>query len=480
MSSHSQPVRVRFAPSPTGFLHIGGIRSALFNWLWARHNDGVFVLRIEDTDQSRYVEGAVDQISESLGSLGLTPDEGVKEGGPFGPYAQSERRDIYATNAQTLVESGALYPCWCSPERLAGLREEAQKKGIAFKYDRHCLVKANFKSLSEPHVLRFRIPDDQKTVRWDDAVRGRLEFKTADLDDFVAMKADGLPTYQFANVVDDHLMEITHVLRADEWIPSTPKHLLLYAAFTWEPPVFAHLPAVQGPTGGKKLSKRDGAKNVAEYIADGYLPEAINSFLATLGWNDGTTQEVYSMAELVERFSLDRIQKSPARFDADRLLWVNGVVIRGLSLPDLLARSADFWPAEAADATDDYKTKVLGLIQERLKMLSEIPELTDFFFTAPKPPVELLTKPLPAAEAHGALLSVLKTLGDTNWDHDSLETAMRALSDSTGLKTSVLFGLIRLSITGRTAAPGLFDTMLTLGREQTLARISASAKLLSK
>ena len=479
MSSKPQPVRVRFAPSPTGFLHIGGIRSALFNWLWARHNDGVFVLRIEDTDQSRFVEGSIDQILESLESLGLVPDEGPKQGGPFGPYAQSERRAIYATHAEALVKSGALYPCWCSPERLAGLREEAQKKGIAFKYDRHCLVKENQKSLSDPHVLRFQIPDEPAVVTWDDAVRGRLEFKTADLDDFVAMKADGLPTYQFANVVDDHLMEISHVLRADEWIPSTPKHLLVYAAFNWAPPVLAHLPAVQGPTGGKKLSKRDGAKNVRDYLADGYLPEAINSFLATLGWNDGTTQEVYTTKELIDRFSLARIQKSPARFDAERLLWVNGVVIRSLPRTELLSRATDFWPDSAHGSTDEYKTAVLGLIQERLKMLSEIPELTDFFFTAPKPPIELLTKALPAPDAHSALLSVLKALGTCEWNHDSLETTLRALADSTGLKTSALFGLIRVSITGRTAAPGLFDTMLLLGREQTLARVSASAKLLS-
>jgi glutamyl-tRNA synthetase len=459
-------------------LHIGGLRSALFNWLWARHNDGVFVLRIEDTDQSRFVEGSVEQISESLESLGLVPDEGVKQGGSFGPYAQSERRDIYAKHADILVKSGALYPCWCAPERLATLREEAQKQGIAFKYDRHCLIPENRKSLSDPHVLRFHIPDSPSAITWDDAVRGKLEFKTSDLDDFVAVKADGLPTYQFANVVDDHLMEITHVLRADEWIPSTPKHLLVYRAFDWEPPVFAHLPAVQGPTGGKKLSKRDGAKNIAEYIADGYLPEAINSFLATLGWNDGTTQEVYTVKELIDKFSLERIQKSPARFDADRLLWVNGVVIRSLPLPELLSRSKDFWPDSAKASTDKYKTDVLGLIQERLKMLSEIPELTDFFFVAPKPPVELLTKSLPAPDANRALLSVLKTLEGSRWDHDSLETGLRALADSGGLKTSILFGLIRISITGKTAAPGLFDTMLLLGHEQTLARISAAAELL--
>lgn len=330
MSSSKPPVRVRFAPSPTGYLHIGGLRSALFNWLWARHNGGVFVLRLEDTDRARLVEGSDTQINASLEALGIVPDEGPRQGGDFGPYTQSERLESYAKHAQALVDSGALYPCWCSADRLSQLREEAQRHGVAFKYDRHCLQPGNQQTQDQPHVLRFRITDEPATVSWDDAVRGRLEFKAADLDDFVAIKADGYPTYQFANVVDDHDMHISHVLRADEWIPSTPKHLLLYAAFGWEPPMFAHLPAVQGPTGGKKLSKRDGAKSAEEFIADGYLPEALMSFLATLGWNDGTTQEVYARDELIERFTLDRIQKSPARFDAERLTWLNGLMIRAL------------------------------------------------------------------------------------------------------------------------------------------------------
>jgi glutamyl-tRNA synthetase len=478
--SSNKPVRVRFAPSPTGFLHIGGIRSALFDWLWAKHNEGVFILRIEDTDRSRFVPDAINQIDASLELLGLAPDEGIRQGGSFGPYLQSERLDIYARQAARLVESGALYPCWCSAERLTKLREEAQAKGLAFKYDRHCLVPANQKSLDEPHVLRFRIPDSPESIAWDDAVRGRLEFKLADVDDFVAIKADGYPTYQFANVVDDHLMEISHVLRADEWIPSTPKHLLLFAAFDWEAPIYAHLPAVQGPSGGKKLSKRDGAKNVAEYIADGYLPEAINSFLATLGWNDGSTQEIYSSKELIERFSLKRIQKSPARFDADRLLHVNGVFIRGLSLPELLVRSTDFWPDSAKDSSDDYKLSILGLVQDRLKMLSELPELTDFFFADAKPSVELLTQQLPQDHASEALLSVLKALESVEWTHDALEAALRALAASTGIKTSNLFGLIRVAITSRTAAPGLFDTLVALGRDRSVKRIQAAYEQLSR
>lgn len=480
MSRNNFPVRVRFAPSPTGYLHIGGMRSALFNWLWARHTGGKFILRIEDTDRNRFVADATGQIEQSHEALGIVPDEGPRRGGDYGPYVQSERLDIYQAHADKLVESGALYRCWCSPERLAGLREQAQKSGIAFKYDRHCLAPANQRPQSEPHVLRFRIPDRPASVTWDDAVRGRLGFKTADLDDFVAVKADGFPTYQFANVVDDHLMAISHVLRADEWIPSTPKHLLLYAAFGWEPPVFGHLPAVQGPTGGKKLSKRDGAKSVQEFIDDGYLPEALRSFLATLGWNDGTTQEVYATEELIERFTLGRIQRSPARFDVERLTWVNGAMIRGLPLPDLLERSRHFWPQAAANSGDAYKREVLRLVQERLKFLAELPELTEFFFTDPTPDRTMLTKALDATEAHKALvhvLGVLKHVEPSDWTETALEDTIRPVADQLGLKTGPFFGLIRIAVTGRTAAPGLFETLAALGRDTTLRRLESATKL---
>jgi len=477
MSSTNSSARVRFAPSPTGYLHIGGMRSALFNWLWARHTGGTFVLRLEDTDRNRLVEDAAEQIYASHRDLGITPDEGPEQGGPFGPYVQSERLDIYREHAEKLLESGALYRCWCSPERLTELREDAQKRGVAFKYDRHCLVPANRRPESEPHVLRFRIPDRPETVAWDDVVRGRLEFRTVDLDDFVAMKADGYPTYQFANVVDDHLMQISHVLRADEWIPSTPKHILLYRAFSWEPPIFAHLPAVQGPTGGKKLSKRDGAQSVHEYLNEGYLPEALRSFLASLGWNDGTTQEVYSTDELIDHFTLDRIQKSPARFDKDRLTWVNGVMLRQMPLQSLLEATEGLWPPVAAEYPSEYKTAVLGLVHERIKFLAELPELTEFFFTNPKADTALLTKQLDAKTAHSALEHVVKAL-PANWSETALETAIRPLADKLGLKTGQLFGLVRVALTGRTAAPGLFETMAVLGHDVTLRRLSAALQTL--
>ena len=473
------PVRVRFAPSPTGMLHVGGVRSALFNYLWARHNGGTFVLRIEDTDQARFVEGAEKQIVDSFAKLGMVPDESPAAGGDYGPYRQSERLDIYRNHADTLVSSGALYPCWCSSERLDELRTAAQKAGSAFKYDRRCLIKANLRTMDEAHVLRFMIPDNPAEVTWDDAVRGRLSFRTNELDDFVAMKSDGYPTYQFANVVDDHLMAISHVLRADEWIPSTPKHLLVYAALGWEPPVLAHLPAIQAPDGRKKLSKRDGAQSVSEYVEEGYLPEALMSFMASLGWNDGSTQEVYTPQELIEKFTLDRIQKSPAKFDKDRLMWMNGLLIRQMDLGELDRRSATFWPTSAGSFGVSYRQAVLGLTQERLKYLGELSELTTFFFETPAQQPQLLTKNVKTDEAMTILEATLAALSSIPWDMHMLEESVRGITGTSGFTTGQFFGVIRVAITGRTAAPGLFETLSLLGKDVSLKRLGEAIKSLS-
>ncbi len=483
MSSSTKPIRVRFAPSPTGHLHVGGMRSALFNWLWARHTGGVFALRLEDTDRSRLVEGAAEQIYASHDALGITPDEGPVQGGSYAPYVQSERLDMYQHHAQTLLASGALYRCWCSPERLDQLREEAQKAGTAFKYDRHCLIPENQKPASHPHVLRFRIPGTPELVGWDDAVRGRLEVRTDTLDDFVAIKADDFPTYHFANVVDDHLMEFSHILRADEWLPSTPKHLLLFAAFGWEPPVYAHLPAVLGPSGGKKLSKRDGAQSVQEYLDEGYLPEALRSFLASLGWNDGTTQEVYTTDELIKHFTLDRIQKSPAKFDKERLTWMNGLLIRQMPLAELLKRTESFWPAAATTATGEYRLEVLRLVQERLKYLAELSELTNFFFTDPDYTEGFLqteaensryTKPT----LRQCLEATREAVEKSSFDQSDLEQRLRPLAEKLETKTGIVFGAVRLAVTGQKAAPGLFETLHVLGRETVLRRLDNALKQL--
>jgi glutamyl-tRNA synthetase len=450
-------------------MHLGGMRSALFNYLVAKHDDGTFILRLEDTDRERLVPKAAEAISDSLVWLGIDPDEGVmadgSQKGDYGPYIQSERLDIYRKYADELVAKKALYPCWCTTERLDGLRKEAQKAGKAFKYDRYCLK--HTKSLDEPHVLRFMIPETPKTIVWDDVVKGKLEFQTDDLDDFVALKSDGFPTYHFAVVVDDHLMKISHVLRGDEWIPSTPKHLLLFAAFGWEPPLFVHLPQVLGPD-KTKLSKRHGAKPALEYRNEGYLPEAVVNFLAALGWNDGTTTEIYSRDELIKAFSLERIQKSPAVFDAERLTWIDGLYIRQLAPEALLKRCEGFWPAEASKYPDDYRLSVLKLVQERLKFLGELAELTSFFFADPKSQA--------SAEDGQQLSEIATILGETDWSHDRLETALRGYVEQQGLKTGQLFGLVRVAITGRTAAPGLFETMAVLGRETTLRRLTLASK----
>lgn len=472
----STPVRVRFAPSPTGFHHLGNIRSALFNYLYARHTGGSFILRLEDTDRERLIDGADTYLKDTLEWLGLDWDEGITKGGEYGPYVQSERLDLYRDYADQLIKSGALYPCWCSTERLEGLREAAQKAGTAFKYDRHCLD--NLKSSDEPHVLRFRIPDDRGRISWADAVMGEISYEAVELDDFVAIKSDGYPTYNFAVVVDDHLMRITHVLRGQEFLPTTPKNILIYEAYGWEIPTWVHLPAVLGPDKAK-LSKRHGAKPSLDYRDEGYLPEAIINFLSALGWNDGTTKEIFSRDELIEAFSLERIQRSPAVFDAERLSYLNGVYIRSMPTTELSKRCEGFWPADAAEQDEDYRLEVLELVQERLKYLAELPELTDFFFTEPTPTPMLLTKTMDAPVAARTLGEVAAVVEKIDWEHERLESTLRTYCEDQGIKTSALFGLLRVAITGHTAAPGLFETMVVLGQEAILIRLKHAQKLLS-
>ena len=469
-------IRVRFAPSPTGFLHLGGIRSALFNYLIAHHEDGNFILRLEDTDRERMVEGATEAITESLEWLGIEPDEGVMsdgtQKGEYGPYIQSQRLSIYKHYAEELLKKESLYPCWCTPARLDELRKNAQKAGVAFKYDRYCL--SNPKELKEPHVLRFKIPETPTAISWDDVVKGRIEFALKDLDDFVALKSDGFPTYHFAVVVDDHLMKISHVLRGDEWVASTPKHLLLYKAFDWEPTKFVHLPQVLG-TDKSKLSKRHGAKPALEYRDEGYLAEAVINFIAALGWNDGTTKEIYTKDELIKSFSLDRIQKSPAVFDPERLIWIDGLYIRSLSLEALLGYCGGFWGDAAAKFDESYRLLVLGLVQERLKFLEELDELTSFFFEDPQ--VDLgIVKNLDVDESKNHLSNIVGLLNSAHWNHDNLEQVLREYVESNKLKTGTIFGLLRIAITGRTAATGLFETMVVLGQETTLRRLEIASK----
>lgn len=464
----SKPVRVRFAPSPTGFLHLGTLRSALFNFLLARHHNGSFILRIEDTDRERLVPGAVEQIQESLTWLGLAWDEGVGKGGEQGPYVQSERLDLYRTHAETLIDKGFAYKDYSSAERLAELRQEAQRNKQPFRFTKE-LAQTEPANSDDPFVIRFHIQPGADVI-WNDAVWGEQSWKREVLDDFVAIKSDGYPTYNFAVVIDDHLMNISHVLRGSEFLSTAPKTLLVYQAFDWEPPMFVHLPPVLGPDKAK-LSKRHGAKSASEYRDAGYLPEAVFNYLASLGFNDGTTQELYTQQELIKAFTPERIQSSPAVFDAERLDWMNGSYIRQLSLDDLYTHSEAFWPTAAKKYPNDYQKAVLSLVHERLKYLAEIEELTEFFFSDPEVDPKLLTK-FDDNERAALLKASIESLEGSSFTESDLEERLRDTAAKKAVKVGHYFSLLRACLTGRTAAPGLFETMHVLGKEVSLKRLS--------
>jgi glutamyl-tRNA synthetase len=475
-------VRVRFAPSPTGTPHIGNLRTALFDWLFARHTGGAFVLRIEDTDRDRYVPESVDRIMESLRWLGLEWDEGADKGGPYGPYVQSERLAEYTHVAEELIGKGHAYRCYCSPERLAAVRAAQQARKEPPRYDRHCLnlsaaERAAHEAAGDRYVVRFRMPDAGETA-FDDPVYGHITFQNATQDDYVMLKSDGYPTYHLAATVDDHLMQISHVLRGDEWISSTPKHLLLYAAMGWQPPVIVHLPVIQGPDRAK-LSKRHGATSVFEYRDAGFLPEAVVNFLALLGWAYDDQTEIFNREELVRHFSLEGISKNPAIFNTEKLEWMNGVYIRALPLAKLADRLLPFLdaglpPAVPRPLDRGYLMRILPLIQERLKRLGEGPALVDFFFLdrLDYDPALLVPKGLDAAQTRAALATALGRLRDAvAFTAETLEAVLRPLAEALGLKTGQLFGTLRVATTGRTVAPPLFQTMEVLGRARSLARV---------
>jgi glutamyl-tRNA synthetase len=470
-------VRTRFAPSPTGYVHVGGIRTALFAWLLARQNDGQFILRLEDTDQAREVSGSDQHIMDSLKALGLMYDEGPDVGGAHGPYRQSERLDLYKEWALKLVEKGRAYADPTTPAELDKLREAAKAAKKPFIFREHRPENPPAWDGSQP--LRFK--SEPKAYTWHDAVMGELSAGEEAVDDFIILKSDGFPTYNFAHIVDDHLMEITYVIRSQEFIASVPRFLNLYEALEIEQPVLATLPFVLGPDGNKKLSKRDGAKDILDYIRDGYLPEALLNFIATLGWNDGTEQEIFSSDELIQKFSLERVQKGGARFDEQRLNWLNGAYLRKTALDDLSEKARDFWPSEAKDYDDAYKKKVLGLVQERLKYFAELPELTNFFFKDLPVNPELISthkqlKKLSAAELKGLLEKAESTLEQSDFSLDDLTNRLNQLLEDTNQKPAVLFSLIRIATTQAPASPGLADTLAVLGKEVSLRRLGQSLK----
>jgi len=475
-------VRVRFAPSPTGFPHVGNIRTALFNWLFARHHGGTFILRIEDTDVERMVPGAQEAVLEGLRWLGLDWDEGPEVGGPHAPYIQSQRRQIYRDLARRLVDQGNAYYCSCTPQRLEAMRREQTSKKLPPGYDRHCRELGL--GPQEGAVVRFRTPPSGET-RFNDLLRGEVAFQNQTLDDFVLLKSDGYPTYHLANVADDHLMEITHILRADEWLSSTPRHLLLYQALGQTPPLYAHLPMILGPDRAK-LSKRHGATSIGEFRDQGYLPEAMLNFLALLGWSLNETAELFSREELVKDFSLERVGLNPAIFNREKLDWMNGVYIRKLSAADFARRILPFLekglpPSVPRPLPLEYLDRLAPLVQERARTLAESVSLADFFLL---PQLEydpaLLTGKLTPEKARHALETTQESLEKLpDFSVEGLEKQLRPLAEKLELGTGPYFGLIRVAVTGRTAAPPLFQTMAILGKDPCLERLRQALHRLS-
>jgi glutamyl-tRNA synthetase len=481
LAMSEEMVRVRFAPSPTGYPHLGNIRTALFNWVFARHNNGVFILRIEDTDAARLVGGATDVILESLRWLGLDWDDG--------PYFQSQRLELYREVSDRLMEQGLAYQCYCSTERLESMRQEQMKRKQPPGYDRHCRnltreQRAEMRAKGITPVVRFKTPVEGQTS-FNDLLRGQIVFENATLDDFVLLKSDGYPTYHLANIVDDHLMEISHVLRADEWLSSTPRHVLLYQALGWQPPQFAHLPMILG-SDRSKLSKRHGATAITEYQEQGYLSEAMFNFLVLLGWALDDKTELMTREDIIKHFSLERISRTAAVFNKDKLDWMNGIYLRGLSLEEFVRRAIPFLerdlPTEINRPLDIGYVRQLGpLVQERARTLAEVPQLSDFFFVeALEYDVGLLLGKIDKAEAIKSLqVSVAGMDSLKDWNTASLEAVFRPLAEDLKLKTGVFFGLLRVAVTGRTAAPPLFQTMEVLGKERCLKRLRAALDKLS-
>lgn len=466
----SKTIRTRFAPSPTGLLHIGGVRTALFAYLFAKSQNGQFILRLEDTDRERFVEGGAEQIVRSLDWLGIHPDEGVwyeEKPGNHGPYIQSERLPHYQKFARELVDKGLAYYSTITAESFAALREEAilAKKPFVYK---HTMEPSD--STSDTSGLPIRLKIGVGTTKWTDEIRGMSETPNALIDDFVIMKADGFPTYNFANVVDDHLMEISHVIRGDEFISTTAKHAILYDLLGFDRPKWVHLPLILGPDGKKKLSKRDGDVDVLEYQSKGYLPETLLNFLALLGWNDGSEQEIFSKAELIDKFSIERVQKSPAVLDIVRLDWMNGEYLRALSIAELSDKIKPFVPEEWYN-DQEYFEKVLALDKDRMKRLDEAKYIMEIFFEEPVVDLAMLTKKDSKDKVNKWLVAAKDILQSIEFNHDSLENSLRELSGQLDIKPGQLFSALRICLTGREQAPGIFDILATLGKDKSLERI---------
>jgi len=475
-------VRVRIAPSPTGDPHVGTAYIALFNYVFARQQGGRFVLRIEDTDRARSSRESERAIFAALRWLGLDYDEGPDVGGPFGPYRQSERCPLYREHADALLERRAAYRCFCTPERLAALRKEQRARKADTKYDRRCLALSDAEvarrvAAGQPHVVRLLVPEGQTS--YDDRLRGTITFQNSTIDDQVLLKSDGFPTYHLANVVDDHLMQITHVCRAEEWITSTPKHVLLYQAFGWDMPVFIHMPLLRNAD-RSKISKRKNHTSLHWYKAQGYLPEALLNFLALMGFSMPDERETFTVAEMIEAFSWDRVKTSGPVFDLTKLDWLNGVYIRNLPEPELARRLAQVNPTAAA-APPDYLAAIVPLVRERLKKLSDFDQWTSFFFAdeLSYDPALLIPKKATRDDALAVLAAAADAFGQVaDWSAASLEAAGRAMCEAHQWKPRSAFMTLRVAITGQTASPPLFESMAVLGRDRCLASLRRAASLL--
>ncbi|NDJ85787.1 MAG: glutamate--tRNA ligase [Chloroflexi bacterium] len=493
-----RPVRVRFAPSPTGYLHIGGARTALLTWLLARSHDGTFILRIEDTDQKRYNEDATHKLMEDLRWLGLDWDEGPEIGGDYGPYIQSQRLDLYQKWANWLVEQGKAYRCYATQEELARAREIAQKTtGKVAGYERmHRYLsdeeRAKLQEERGSYVIRFAMPLEGKTEVYD-RVRGKIVFNNAEQNDAVLLKSDGFPTYHLAMAVDDHFMEISHVTRTEEWIPSAGLHQQLYQAFGWEPPEWVHMPVILNPNGKGKMSKRnppvreDGTVIpvlVHDYREAGYLPDAMVNFLTNIGWSFGDDREVFDVQETLNEFTISRISPSSGAFPVSKLDWINGVYIRQKSTDELADLLLPFLERVGYQVDREKLAGIVPHIQERLKTLQEAAEWTRFLWIeefAPAPPEDLIPKKLDAAQSLELLRAAYATLRDLdNFGWETQEAALRALAKEHGVKAGQLFNPLRVATTAQQVAPPLFQSMEVLGREETLRRIQLAIAALER
>lgn len=473
-------VRVRFAPSPTGYLHVGGLRTALYNFLFARHHHGKIILRIEDTDQTRYVEGATENLIKYLEWAGIEFDEGPHKGGNYGPYFQSQRLEIYREHAMKLIENGNAYYAFDTPEEIEEMRNRLQSEGKTAKYDRNSMrnqftlgdeVAKRLIENNTPFVVRLKVPVDE-VITFYDIIRGEVSVRGEDIDDQVLLKSDGFPTYHLANVVDDHLMEISHVIRGEEWLPSTPKHILLYQAFGWTPPKFAHLPLLLN-TDRTKLSKRQGDVSVEAYVEKGYFREAFVNFIALLGWNPSGDREIYSLEELIELFNLEKVNKSGAVFDINKLNWMNGHYLRNKSIEELTDHLLPYLEKINFDyKSKDFLAKVINLVKERIENLYDLPEYAPYMFYKPtsfdKNFIQKHWKPT-TTQIITEYTDELSKIED--WNYQYLHDFTLKWVDSKGLKLKDIVHPLRIAVTGKSIGAGIFETVALLDKQEVVQRI---------